>query len=191
LNSICNNIIIRYAAVKIVCEADLYKGYLTAAADLPGNLRSITFGDDNGSCVSDKWAPYVNQQTFTAVMSSIGMTYTDETKSGSNDLVHRRIEDCTFLKRAFKYVPEDNRWDAPLEVGVVEEMCNWTKRSCTDKDLIATIETALKEAAFHGPAYYSDFSKRLRNATVGVLDYVPTVNYKSALKAVRGLDLNY
>jgi len=191
LNSICNNIIIRYAAVKIVCEADLYKGYLTAAADLPGNLRSITFGDDNGICVSDKWAPYVNQQTFTAVMSSIGMTYTDETKSGSNDLVHRRIEDCTFLKRAFKYVPEDNRWDAPLEVGVVEEMCNWTKRSCTDKDLIATIETALKEAAFHGPAYYSDFSKRLRNATVGVLDYVPTVNYKSALKAVRGLDLNY
>lgn len=191
LNSVCNLMLIRYAACKVAVSSGKYSGYLAASSDFSHNVRCIVFGDDNGICVSDEWSSFLDQISFTREMKEIGMTYTDEMKSSSNDLTHRHITECSFLKRAFKYDFKSRRWDAPLEKNTIEEMCNWTKRSSTDKDLLNTVDMALKEAAFHGEQYYNEFASRLRNATLEEMECVPVVNFKSALVEVRSSDLTY
>lgn len=191
LNSICDLMLIRYAACKIAVESKKYSGYLSASTDFSHHVRCIVFGDDNGISVSNEWATFLDQISFTREMKEIGMTYTDESKLSTNDFTHRSITECSFLKRAFKYDPKSRRWDAPLEKSTIEEMCNWTKRSSSDKDLFSTVDMALKEAAFHGEDYYNDFASRLRNATLEEMDYVPVVNFKSALVEVRSSDLTY
>lgn len=191
LNSVCNLMLIRYAACKIAVDSKKYSGFLSASTDFSHHVRCIVFGDDNGISVSDEWATFLDQISFTREMKEIGMTYTDEQKLSSNDFTHRSITECSFLKRAFKYDPKSRRWDAPLEKSTIEEMCNWTKRSACDKDLFNTVDMALKEAAFHGEEYYNEFSSRLRNATLEEMDYTPVVNFKSALVDVRSSDLTY
>lgn len=191
LNSVCNLMLIRYAACKVAVSSGKYTGYLSASTDFTHNVRCVVFGDDNGISVSDEWATFLDQVSFTKEMSKIGMVYTDEAKSDSNDLTHRHITECSFLKRAFKYDAKSRRWDAPLEKSTIEEMCNWTKKSSGDKDLMNTIDSALKEAAFHGEKYYNEFANRLRSATLEELDYVPVVDFKSSLVSVRSLDLAY
>lgn len=191
LNSLCNLMLIRYAAVNIVVNKGLYKSRMNAMSDFNTNVRCIVFGDDNGMCVSDKWAEFLDQESFTVEMKKIGMVYTDESKSLSNDFKHRPLTECTFLKRAFRFDEAASRWDAPLEVSTIEEMCNWTKKGCTKKDVMATVDTALMEASFHGKDYYNEFSTRLRSATLEALESVPMVNFRLSLEKARGCEMNY
>jgi hypothetical protein len=124
-------------------------------------------------------------------MAAIGMTYTDESKSLSNDLTHRPLTSCTFLKRAFKFDPSCKRWDAPLEKDTIEEMCNWTKKKIGIAQFSSTVEMSLKEASLHGVEYYTDFAQRIRKATLEYLEYCPVVNFKSALIEARSEESRY
>lgn len=191
LNSVVNLLLIRYAIADTLVSQGVYSSYIFAIAEYKNNVRAIVFGDDNGMCLSDHWAKYINQATFTESMKKVGMVYTDETKSSENTLVHRPLEECTFLKRGFKYDSAAKRWDAPLERETIEEMCNWTKKNCNDQDLINTIETAVKESAFHGKPYYTDFTSRISSASLKALKYKPTCVYNESLKVVRSTDQYY
>lgn len=75
------------------------------------HVNLITFGDDNVLNISNEAVVFFNQNTIAQAYSTIGMTYTNESKTESN-VPFRSLDDVGFLKRAF-------RWDNEFTCGVL------------------------------------------------------------------------
>lgn len=191
MNSVCNVMIVRYCAISLSVKGGAYNDFLEATSEVCHNVSMCVFGDDNGMGISNSWSKFVNQNSLTEEMSLMGLKYTDEAKTGGEMQNFRSIEGCSFLKRGFVYDKVACRWDAPLEKDTIEEMVNWTKRRAPEGSVHQTVDMAIKEASLHGKSYFDDFVGRLKPASLRVLSYCPSTNFKENLRAVRDTENYY
>lgn len=151
-NIIVNNCVVRYAIADCVLIGGARSYGPGVPSPLPfieANMYVVAFGDDNLIGISAELAKYVSQEKLTSAMAAIGLKYTDESKTNR---VHqlRSLEEVTFLKRGFRYEKSRGRWVAPLEIDVINDMCQYRRLKSTDDDFRQTCRKAVLEAALHG-----------------------------------------
>lgn len=105
INNIMNSLYIRYA---------YFSHFGKFAKPFSDHVALMCYGDDNIMGVS------AQAQTFTHTVISkelakSGIVYTDEDKTGK-EVFFRKLEQCSFLKRGFRYSEDLKEWVGPIEV---------------------------------------------------------------------------
>lgn len=157
INSLFNLIIMRVAYLLLKREMGL-----PLVCDYRKFVSDIVYGDDDAKNISEKIISWFNQQSITRILKTIGMTYTDETKSESGR-PYKLLEEITFLKRYF-VLQDDGTYLAPMEVSNVLEITNWIKGGCVK---LATMENCLQtlmELGLHPKSIYDKWSKVISKA---------------------------
>jgi hypothetical protein len=132
------------------------------------------FGDDNILSVGEPIMDYVNQNELTESFNAFGFKYTMETKDDQVVPNFRNISQVSFLKRAFRYEKSVSRYVAPLELKVILEMCQWTKKQDVNFDFVKdNVQNALYELSAHGPDTYFTWAPKIIGAARKKLNYVP------------------
>jgi len=158
-NSLFNQIVMRYAY--LMCkEAE----GLPRILDFTENVSMQTFGDDNCLNISENVIDWYNQLTITEALSTIGLTYTDEAKTGEL-VTHRTLQDIAYLKRGFER-DQNGYFQGPLDKNTVLEMTNWIRGLKTDgtTETYENCEAAIREAYFHGESFFNEVHSRLTAA---------------------------
>jgi len=104
------------------------------------------FGDDNLCGVSPQVQYFFNPNIVTAYASSLGMTYTDESK-GDKNTEFRRLTQVMYLKRGFVWDDGEMLHLAPLHWPTLIDIPNWTWDDIDRDDLPASCEQVLRELA--------------------------------------------
>lgn len=121
-------------------------------------LGFIMFGDDLLFSADDSVSEWFNPRTYRSTLAAAGVTVTFGTNKDA-DPQWKRIEDCTFLKRGFRF--ENGFWWAPLEMDSIEKMLSWyqpSKALPREEHFAVILENAGKEFFVHGQ---SEYEKRL------------------------------
>ncbi len=186
LNSVCNNILLRYA-IKVASESAAVN---VTFQDIEENCRFITFGDDNGLSLSDSFK-HVTQSNLTAAFETIGLTYTDEDKLGVM-FDHRDVTSCSFLKRGWRWEPVLGRWVAPLSLVTILEMPYWTKKSASPTDLFSTVQLSLLELSLHGQEVFNAWAPLILRASRELAGYSPVFStWRACLNEACSLEGEY
>lgn len=168
INSAYNSISMRVVWLNIMRETAF-----PSLASFDKYVNMISYGDDNVLNINNKVIDDFNQVTIAKGYADIGMTYTDEAKSGEV-VPFRTLSDVKFLKRGFHEI--DGTILAPLELDVVMEMCQWVKTDFNTVDnTIANVETALRELSLHPRSIFDAHSKDLISACRRVLPRQPMI----------------
>ena len=156
-NSIFNQIVMRIAYLKCKEKAglDLY-------CDFKDYVSMQTYGDDNVLNISPEVIEWYNQITITDALAEIGLTYTDEAKTG--ELVQARtLDTIAYLKRSF--VQDANGYyRAPLDLTVCKEMPNWIRGNAKKEATVENVAASLMEFYFHGKEKFDDARAKLNAA---------------------------
>jgi hypothetical protein len=136
-------------------------------------VRLISYGDDDVVNVHPEIVEWFNQDTMTEMYRKLGMTYTDETKSGS--ATSRAIHEVAFLKRKFRYDPKSSRTFAPLALDTILEIPNWIKGSDVWFLTAQCIETAVYELAQHDRQTFDRCLPLFELAASKVREFSPVV----------------
>jgi hypothetical protein len=138
------------------------------------HVAMVSYGDDNCVNISDDVIAWFNQLTIAEGYAKIGMTYTDETKSGEM-IPYRSLSDISYLKRKFVWNEEEHQYVAPLDFSVVLEMTNWVRGDFDLEDkTIDNIETSAFELSLHGQEIFEKWIDKYRIATAS-FDRRPTL----------------
>lgn len=158
-NSLFNQIIMRYSY--LLCKR---KANLPLMCDFTEQVSMQTYGDDNVLNISHDVIAWYNQLTISEALATIGMTYTDEAKSGQM-VESRTLDEIAYLKRKF-VLSADGFYQAPLDITVCREMPNWIKnKNGTSKAATFTnCLAAIREFFFHGEEIYNDAHQKLSKA---------------------------
>jgi hypothetical protein len=129
------------------------------------HVAMVSYGDDNCVNISDAVINHFNQISIADGYKKIGMTYTDETKSG--DMVpYRSIDEIGYLKRSFKWNEEEHQFIAPLDLSVVLEMINWVRGDFDHEErTVENLETSAFELSLHGQEIFEYWVRKYRQAT--------------------------
>jgi ABC-type dipeptide/oligopeptide/nickel transport system ATPase subunit len=149
INSMFNQIMMRYAY--LLCKVE---NGGTLELDFRRHVSLQAFGDDNCLNISDEVIDWFNQDTITKALATVGLTYTDEAKTGVA-APYRTLEDIKYLKRGL--IRDANGYfRAPLEKGVIQEMVNWIRglKGSGKDETYENCEASMREAYFHGKDYY-------------------------------------
>lgn len=179
LNSFCNNVIIRYAALSEMCRAkgigDSTLVRLETMQLLEREIRVLTYGDDNLVSVSEALDGLITQYSLAKSFSYFGFEYTDETKSDRGQEL-RLLSEVKFLKRGFSY-QNDGSVLAPLEIEVIQEIPKWTKRKDANHEIeIDNVEVFLRELSLHTKKVWDTNVKAVLRAAREKLGFVPLVS---------------
>nr|QWC36476.1 ORF1 [Bemisia tabaci dicistro-like virus 1] len=168
LNSVYHSIVMRY--VFKLC-ARKYAPHMVGLDNWDKYVRHVNYGDDDVTNIHPEIIGWFNQLTMTEAFLTIGMVYTDEAKSG--ELVQsRKLEDVSFLKRKFRWDPEQARWRCPHSLDVILEMPMWVKRNANVYELTATVlEEAVHELAQHSKEVFLEKMKVFEEAREKVREY--------------------
>jgi hypothetical protein len=150
INSLFNQIIMRYSY--LLCKKT---AGLPLLCDFTKDVSMQTYGDDNVLNISHFAIEWYNQITITHELAKIGLTYTDEGKTGQL-IRSRALSDVSYLKRKFQ-LDSCGYYSCPLDIGVCYEMANWI-RGKSGRGIAATMENgnaSLRELYFHGPAVFN------------------------------------
>jgi hypothetical protein len=166
LNSIYNSIVIR--VVYLICARDfgLQTGDYSFANMEKFNryCACVSYGDDNLIAIAESILVWFNQVKITAAFLIIGHEYTDEAKSGIIVPI-RDISEVAYLKRRFVWDELANRYIAPLDLDVVLEIFQWTKKGLAyDSITEANIDVSLRELCLHGEEIFNKYSQMLKRA---------------------------
>nr|ULF99780.1 MAG: hypothetical protein 1 [Dicistroviridae sp.] len=166
LNSVYHSIVARY--VFKLC-ARRYCPTLVGLNSWDRYVRHANYGDDDLYNISPEIVEWFNQITMSEMFKEIGMTYTDEAKTG--ELVKsRRLEDVAFLKRKFRWDADQARWRCPHSLDVILEMPMWVKRSANTYTLTAEVlEEAVHELAQHPKQVWDEYIDRFQEARKALL----------------------
>jgi hypothetical protein len=128
------------------------------------HVAMVSYGDDNCVNISDAVIDRFNQLTIAKGYEEIGMTYTDETKSG--DMVpYRSIDEIGYLKRSFKWNADEHQFVAPLELSVVLEMINWVRGDFDlEERTVENMETSAFELSLHGREVFEHWIPKYQQA---------------------------
>lgn len=161
INSMCNQLLMRCAYL----DCKRLQG-LGVNCDFSDKVALVVYGDDNCLNISPSVIEWFNQHKISEALGRVGMTYTDESKSGVAP-EYRPLSEISFLKRSFRQ--GTNGWRiAPLELSVIREMSNWTRGKWTRASTIENVETAIREFALHGRLLYNDEINLLKKACTDV-----------------------
>lgn len=161
LNSLYNSISMRYVWLTVMPEE-----YCTMKA-FNEHVAMVSYGDDNCVNISTAVIDQFNQLTIAEGYKEMGMTYTDETKSG--DMIpYRSISEISYCKRGFHWDEDEHQYIAPLELSVVLEMNNWVRGDfdCEEKT-IANMETSAFELSLHGREIFEQWIGKYKQAARG------------------------
>nr|WPV63209.1 MAG: RNA-dependent RNA polymerase [Wufeng shrew dicistrovirus 13] len=134
----------------------------------------IAYGDDNIINVHPRYVLF-NQFSIAEAFKTIGMIYTDESKSGTT-FNYRTLSEVTFLKRSFVFDHEECRMIAPLNLDTITEMTQWI-RNTMDPDLatLENVETAVRELSLWPSAIFKEYSQKLVHASILCIGKRPKV----------------
>jgi hypothetical protein len=134
--------------------------------DFNKHVSMVSYGDDNCINISSHVIEWFNQVTIAEGYGTMGMVYTDESKSGEM-IPYRRISEIAYLKRGFVWDDDEKTFLAPLALESVLEIPNWI-RGRMDRDIrtIENIETACFELSLHGREIFDFWTSKLRAAAL-------------------------
>lgn len=155
INSLFNGIVMRIAYMMMKREQGL-----PATCDYTTHVSEIIYGDDDVKSVSDVILPWFNQVTLTKTLAKIGLTYTDETKSGTT-LLSKSLTDIAFLKRKFA-IQLDGTFLAPMDLENILEITNWIKGKSVRISTVENCEQAVMELSLHERQVYEAWSARIQ-----------------------------
>lgn len=166
-NCIANSILMRYAYY--MCNPN------KEVESFRENVVLFSYGDDNTQSISDN-IPWYNQVSITAALASIGITYTDADKNES-PLLYKELNDCSFLKRGFKYSDDLQCIVAPLEFSSIRKslMVQVRSRSVTrEEQCVSAVGSAIREYFLHGREVFETERSFLMKAVAdcGLSDWV-------------------
>nr|APG76809.1 hypothetical protein [Beihai picorna-like virus 73] len=139
------------------------------------HVSMVAYGDDNVINISDEATDVFNQLTITEGFAQIGMTYTDEAKTGKI-VLGRTLDEVSFLKRGF--VLDGFHWKAPLDLDTIDEIPKWIRNSPSDEQAtIDNIESAQMEWALHGKAVFEQRKKMMDDACASAGISNPMLTY--------------
>jgi len=133
--------------------------------DYDNNVELASYGDDINMAVTKEAAMVFNFETVRANLAKYNIEFTPEDK-GTEFSTTKDIYDATFLKRTTKPHPKFSQFYlAPMEVGVIQEECNWI-RDCDDHDSATRdiVGASLREAYAHGRRFFDEHKKTLNAA---------------------------
>jgi hypothetical protein len=161
LNSVYHSIVARY--VFKLC-ARRYCPTRVGLDNWDRFVRHANYGDDDLYNIHPEIIDWFNQLTMTEMFKEIGMTYTDEAKTG--ELVKsRKLEEVAFLKRKFRWDAEEARWRCPHSLDVILEMPMWVKKGANVYSLTAEVlEEAVHELAQHEKSVWDQYIGRFLEA---------------------------
>lgn len=152
LNSMYNSIACRYVFYRLYDPSTEFNHF----------VKMIAYGDDNVLNVSSN-VPLYNQENMARIFAEIGMTYTDEDKTGA--LGDKDITQVSFLKRKFAYDKEMRFCYAPLALSSILECFNWTKKSDAELDIITqNAKAAYVELAMHQKEVFDYWGRKIAKA---------------------------
>jgi hypothetical protein len=126
-------------------------------------VNLITYGDDGLMSVSDD-CPWFNHTTISQCLIKYGIQYTMADKEAES-VPYIPLEECTFLKRSWRYDPDIGAYVAPLEEGSICKMLTVgvaSKTICPEARDIAAISTAVREYFFYGKEIFHQKTKMFR-----------------------------
>ena len=95
----------------------------------------------------------------------MGMTYTDEEKSGEM-IPYRSIAEISYLKRRFVWDEQEHQYLAPLDIGVVLEMVNWVRGDFDHEERTTdNLETSAFELSLHGKQTFAHWTAQYVDAS--------------------------
>lgn len=159
INSIFNQIVMRYAYMYLKIEA-----LGSSKCDFREMVSMQTYGDDNVLNIADTVIEWYNQISITRALATIGLTYTDEAKSGTLKL-SRTLDGIRYLKREF-VVDTNGYFHGPLDLSVILEMTNWIRGNQYCKATTENIETAMTELVLHGREQYEKYAKEFKKQSL-------------------------
>lgn len=175
LNCTYHSISARY--VYILC-ARTYKPELTGLDNYAKFVRHVNYGDDDVWSISPIIIEWFNQITITEAYKYLGMTYTDEAKTG-NIVASRRLDEINFLKREFRWDKDQARFRAPLSLSTIKEMAMWNHGTVDQYPLTASIlQDAVRELAQHSEDVFNQHLPDFERAALVVRKRAP-VNFKT------------
>lgn len=159
LNSMFNSISMRYVWLKVV------PAELATMRSFNEHVAMVSYGDDNVVGISDKAVEFFNQVSIAEGYATMGMTYTDEMKSGAM-IPFRALEDVSYLKRKFRWDEATHTYCAPLELGVVLEMINWIRGEMDQEESTSVnMETSAFELSLHGREIFDKYTLLYKRAS--------------------------
>ncbi|APG78449.1 hypothetical protein 1 [Wuhan millipede virus 3] len=167
LNSIYNSIVIRIvyllAAEDFEINNNLRLGELANMEKFNQFVACVSYGDDNLIAICEMIREWFNQIIITEKFKQIGHVYTDERKTGEIYTV-RSLSEVAFLKRKFVWSEMAQRFIAPLDIDVVLEIVQWTKRGMQkDEITLANIEVCMRELSLHGENVYNLYKNEFKH----------------------------
>ncbi|APG76813.1 hypothetical protein 1 [Beihai picorna-like virus 75] len=155
LNTIYNGISVRLAYM--ICARDVNESM--SMYGFNKRCALVAYGDDNLIAVEPETYQWFNQRTITSAFEKLGHVYTDEAKSGVIE-ESRSISDVMYLKRRFVFDQVSGRYIAPLELDVVLEIPQWTKKGVMrDQITLDNIDACLRELALHGRDTFTTYAR--------------------------------
>jgi len=143
INGLANSLYMRY------CYA--VASGTNSAKDFKKNVALMTYGDDNIMGVAPECG-FFNHTAIQRVLSDIDIQYTMADKEAvSVPFIH--INDCSFLKRTWRWDEDVGAYLAPLDHTSIEKMvtvCVRGKTISPEAHAIAVISTAVREYFFYG-----------------------------------------
>lgn len=167
LNSMYNSIACRYV------------WFLESRQEFNDHVSMIAYGDDNVLVVDDESALWFTQEFMTEKFETIGMTYTDELKSGNSGF--RELDQVQFIKRRFLM---DNKVAyAALELSSILECFNWIHRTTDEKKVImANFEMANIELALHDGTTFDYWMGKLQTAIYQAYHVCPPIQSRVTVR---------
>lgn len=157
LNSLVNEMMAR------LCWHYLAPVELKTQDHFDEHIRMVANGDDFIAVPSDEVLDFFNGKSLASfVKQEFGLDLIDESKSAE---MHewKSPTDCTFLKRSFR--KDGDLVLPPLDRVSLESMVSWISNDGDDDALtVLNCQTALKEAVYHGKAYFDSIEIPIRMA---------------------------
>lgn len=154
INNIVNSLYIRYAYYSIYSfdKEKFFNHYIT----------QMNYGDDNVMSVSEERCEF-NHTAIQRELEKSGVIYTMADKEGAS-IPFIKMEDCSFLKRSFRYDSKHGVYLAPLEVMSLYKTLHTCVKSDTvsmemqNRDMLISV---LFEAFLQGELFYNDFRNKI------------------------------
>jgi hypothetical protein len=143
INGLCNSLYMRYCYYLLNPKEEV--------ESFRENVALMTYGDDNAMNVS----PRIDFYTHTAIQSEfakLGITYTMADKEAQS-VPFISMEDCSFLKRKWRFNTTTCAFDAPLDEESIEKSLTvWvrSKNVLPQEQAVDIVSSALREYFFYG-----------------------------------------
>jgi len=159
LNSLFNSVSMRYVWMLIVEDS------MKNMKSFNENVSMVSYGDDNCVNISDKVIHVFNQVTIAEGYKQIGMTYTDESKTGEI-IPYRELSEVAYLKRKFRWEESEMQFIAPLNLDVVLEMVNWIRGELDAEEATRlNLEASAFELSLHGKEIFDKWIVEYKKAS--------------------------